>query len=218
MKEKAAVATVQGKAYFLIVNELKEQNIPFISIVPSKPIPAEVKVVITTKKEKPTIKHERILVFEQENELDALISEIKRILMGKEAYEGIIIGLDPGEAIGLAVVADGKVIVEGNCYSISEVINSITKTVKSTDFSKTSVTIKMGNGVPLYKDLLEELDDALPSKVALEVVNEAGTNRPLRKDGHSRGVRHISSAIRIAGRSGHIFPRRKHVAANNQTR
>jgi hypothetical protein len=218
MKEKAAVATVEGKAYFLIVNELKEQNIPFISLVPGDPIPAEIKAVITTEKEKPKIKHEKILVFQDENELDALIGEIKRILLGKEVYERIIIGVDPGEAIGLAMVADGKVIMESNCYSIPEVINSITKTVKSIDFSKTPVTVKIGNGVPLYKDLLEELDDALPPKVALEVVNEAGTNRPLRKDGHSRGIRHISSAIHIAGRSGHIFPRRKHVATDNQTR
>ena len=29
MKEKVAVATIQGKAYFLIVNALKEQNIAF---------------------------------------------------------------------------------------------------------------------------------------------------------------------------------------------
>jgi hypothetical protein len=218
MKEKAAVATVEGKAYFLIVNELKEQNIPFISLVPGEAIPAEVKAVITTEKEKPKVKHEKTLIFQSEKELDVLVNEVKRILIGKDVYERIIIGVDPGEAVGLAVVADGKVIVEGNCYSIPEVINTTTKTVRNVDFSKTSVTIKMGNGVPLYKDLLEELDGALPSKVGLEVVNEAGTNKPLKENGHSRGIRHISSAIRIAGRSGHIFPRRKHVAANNQTR
>ncbi len=39
MKEKVAVATVQGKAYFLIVNELREQNIPFISLVPGESVP-----------------------------------------------------------------------------------------------------------------------------------------------------------------------------------
>lgn len=217
MKEKASVATIEGKAYFLIVNELKEQNIPFISLLPGEPIPAEVKVVITTEKEMSKIKHEKTLIFRGESELDALVNEVKRILLGKEAYERIIVGIDPGEAIGLAVVADGKVIMEGNCYNISEVINNITKALRSVDFSQTTVTIKMGNGVPLYKDLLAELDSALPPKVGLEVVNEAGTNRPLRENGHSRGIRHISSAIRIAGRSGHIFPRRKHVAANSQT-
>jgi len=32
MKTKVAVATVQGKTYFLIVNKLKEKDIPFLSL------------------------------------------------------------------------------------------------------------------------------------------------------------------------------------------
>ena len=59
-----------------------------------------------------------------------MVNEVKRILQGKEAYEKILIGIDPGEAIGLAVIADGKVIEEGNCFSTQEVINSIIKSNK----------------------------------------------------------------------------------------
>jgi hypothetical protein len=218
VKEKVAVATVKGKAYFLIVNELREQNISFISLVPGEPVPAEVKVVITTEKEKHLVKHEKILIFTSENELDDLVNEVKRILQGKEAYEKIVIGIDPGEAIGLAVIADGKVIEEGNCFSTQEVINSIIKTIRNVNFSLTSVSVKIGNGVPVYKELLEALDDALPPEVALEVVGEAGTNRPLKENKRSRGIRHISSAIRIAGRTGYIIQRRKAIATNSRIR
>jgi hypothetical protein len=218
VKEKVAVATVEGKAYFLIVNELREQNISFISLVPGEPVPAEVKVVITTEKEKHLVKHEKILIFTSENELDDLVNEVKRILQGKEAYEKIVIGIDPGEAIGLAVIADGKVIEEGNCFSTQEVINSIIKTIRNVNFSLTSVSVKIGNGVPVYKELLEALDDALPPEVALEVVGEAGTNRPLKENKRSRGIRHISSAIRIAGRTGYIIQRRKAIATNSRIR
>ena len=218
MKEKVAVATVEGKVYFLIVNELREQNISFISLVPGEPVPAEVKVVITTEKEKHLVKHEKILIFTSENELDDLVNEVKRILQGKEAYEKIVIGIDPGEAIGLAVIADGKVIEEGNCFSTQEVINSIIKTIRNVNFSLTSVSVKIGNGVPVYKELLEALDDALPPEVALEVVGEAGTNRPLKENKRSRGIRHISSAIRIAGRTGYIIQRRKAIATNSRIR
>jgi len=218
VKEKVAVATVEGKVYFLIVNELREQNISFISLVPGEPVPAEVKVVITTEKEKHLVKHEKILIFTSENELDDLVNEVKRILQGKEAYEKIVIGIDPGEAIGLAVIADGKVIEEGNCFSTQEVINSIIKTIRNVNFSLTSVSVKIGNGVPVYKELLEALDDALPPEVALEVVGEAGTNRPLKENKRSRGIRHISSAIRIAGRTGYIIQRRKAIATNSRIR
>ena len=55
MKEKVAVATVSGKAYFLLVNELRERGVDFLSIIPGQPVPAEAKVVMTTEKEKPLI-------------------------------------------------------------------------------------------------------------------------------------------------------------------
>jgi predicted RNase H-like nuclease (RuvC/YqgF family) len=117
MKEKVAVATVQGKAYFLIVNALREQNIPFISLLPGEPVPAKVKAVITTEQEKGLVKHEKIFVFHDEAELDSLISEVKIALLGQEASERIVIGIDPGEATGMSVSADGKAIEEGNFYS-----------------------------------------------------------------------------------------------------
>jgi hypothetical protein len=209
MKAKVAVATVQGKAYFLIVNELKERNISFISLVPGETVPTEVKAVITTEKEKHLINHEKVLVFDSETEPDALANEVLKILQGKEVYEKIVIGVDPGEVFGLAVIADGKVNETGNCFSIQEALAKISSVIKNVDFSSTAVSIKIGSGVPTYKELLETLDAALSPEVVLEVVSEAGTNRPLNEDKHRRGLRDIASAIRIAGRAGHVYPRRK---------
>jgi hypothetical protein len=209
MKAKVAVATVQGKAYFLIVNKLKERNIPFISLVPGETVPTEVKAVITTEKEKDRINHEKILVYDGETEPDTLANEVMKIIQGKEAYEKIIIGVDPGEVFGLAVVADGKVNETGNFFSIQEVLNKTKNIIKNVDFSSTAVIIKIGNGVPAYKDLLQTLDATLPPEVALEVVSEAGTSRTINENKHRRGLRDIASAIRIAGRAGHVYPRRK---------
>ena len=216
MNEKVAVATVQGKAYFLIVNQLREQNIPFISLVPGQSIPDKMTLAITTEQEKHLVNHQKILVFHSEDELDSLVDEVKKTLLGKEAFDKIVIGIDPGVAIGLVAIADGKVIEEGNCFSSKEVNNSIIKILRNVDFAVTSVSVKIGNGVPIYKELLEGLDGALPPQVVLEVVGEAGTNKPLKENKRSRGVRHISSATRIAGRTGYIVPRRKTIAAHSR--
>ncbi len=216
MKEKVAVATIQGKPYFLIVNKLKENDISFISLLPGQPVPTELKLVVTTPEEKHLVNHEKILVFQGEDKLDSLIDEVKKTLLGKEAFARIVIGIDPGVATGLAALADGKVIEEGNCFSSKEVLGSIIKILSNVDFAETTVSVKIGNGVPIYKELLGDLDDALPPQITLEVVNEAGTNKPLKENKRSRGVRHISSAIRIAGRFGNIFPRRKTIAAHSR--
>jgi hypothetical protein len=209
MKVNVAVATVQGKAYFLIVTQLKERNLPFISLVPGETVPAEVKAVITTEKEKRRINHEKVLVYDGETEPGSLINEVLKILQGKETYENIVVGVDPGEVFGLAVIGDGKVNEKANCFSIQEVLTKISSVIKNVDVSSTVVTIKIGSGVPAYKELLEALDCALPPQVVLEVVSEAGTNRPLNENKHRRGLRDIASAIRIAGRTGHVYTRRK---------
>ena len=209
MAAEVAVATVQGKAYFLIVNKLKERDIPFLSLVPGEAVPKNIKVVITTKQEKHLIRHERILVYDSETAPDAAANEIRKILQGKEAYEKIVIGIDPGEVFGLAVIADGKVNETANCFSIHEALSKVNSVIKNIDFALTAVIIKIGNGVPTYKKLIEAFEAELPNEVTLEVVSEVGTNRSLNHNKHRRGLRDIASAIRIAGRAGHIYPRRK---------
>jgi len=218
MKAKVAVATVSGKAYFLIVNKLKERGIPFISLVPGEPVPTEVTVVLTTEKEKHRINHEKVLIYDGETEPDIIANEVRRILQGKEVYEKIVIGLDPGEVVGLVVITDGKINETENCFSTHEVRTKISSIIKNVDFFSTTVSIKIGSGVPAYKGLLEILDAALPPEVVLEVVSEAGTNRLLNENKHRRGLRDIASAIRIAGRTGHIYPRRKTVESNGRAR
>jgi len=216
VKEKVAVATVKGKAYYLIVNKLQEQGIPFVNLIPGEPVPSEVKVVITTEKERHLVIHEKILILPEEDELDALVNAVKLILQGKEKYEKVIVGVDPGGAIGLAVMADGKVIEENNCFSINELVLSLQKLVKDIDFSLTNVSVKIGNGVPIYQEIVENLDSALPPQVALEVVNEKGTNQPLKENKRSRKIRHISSAKRIAARTGYTVPRGEAVARDSR--
>ena len=122
-----------------------------------------------------------------------------------------------GVATGLVGVSDGKVIEEGNCFSSKEVIDSAIKILGNVDFAVTTVSVKIGNGVPIFEEILLDLDDSLPLKVALAVVDEVGINKTLEENKHSRGVRHISSAKRIAGRSGNIFPRRKTIATHCRT-
>ena len=136
------------------------------------------------------------------------MNEALRVAQGKERYEKVVVGVDPGEVFGVAVVADGKVEEARNCFGLNEAEKEIVNLVKSFD-SATEVKVKIGNGVPVYKELLESLDSDLPPEVTLEVVSEAGTDRPAKDGSHRRGLRDIASAIRIAARSGHVYPRAK---------
>jgi len=193
----------------LIVNELRERNMDFLSIVPGSPVPAEAKVVITTEKEKHMINHEKILIYNDDETPSNVVNEAVKVLQGKRFYEKIVVGIDPGEVFGLAVVADGKVNATGNCFSVQEVVDKVKSVIKDFDVSSTVVSVKIGNGVTTYKTLVEALDAELPSEVVLEVVSEAGTDRHIDEKKHRRGLRDIVSATRIAGRVGRVYSRRK---------
>ena len=205
MSVKVAVVTVQGRAYFHITHLLKENGIPFFSLLPGDSIPVEAKVVITTLEEKDRVNYGNVLMFTSEGELDRLMSQVIISLQGKEHYGKVVIGVDPGEMVGLVVVADGKVVDKANCLSILETVNKIKSILKNVNLSVTNVRIKIGDGVPIYKRLIGTLDKSLPSEIVLEVVREAGTNLPLSK--RSRELRHIMSAIRISTRLDSVYQR-----------
>jgi len=209
MNTKVAVATVQGKTYFLIVNKLKEKDIPFLSLIPGETVPADIKVVITTEEEKHLIKHEKILTCDSDAKPETVFDETIKILQGKKSYDKIIIGIDPGDVYGLAIITDGKISETENCFSTSEVSKSIKRLLRHVNPSSTQVIVKIGNGVPAHKELLETLNTDLPSGIVLEVVSEAGTNRAGKNEKHRRGLRDIASATRIAGRSGQVYSRRQ---------
>jgi hypothetical protein len=209
MRAKVAVATVQGKAYYLIVNELKERQIPFVSLIPGDPVSAEIRAVITTKKEKRFTLHPKIIVFDPETDHEILGREVVKALLGKETYDRVTVGVDPGEVFGVAVIADSEVIDTENCISIDATVDHVKSTLRTIDLSKTEFVVKIGNGVPVHRDLAQTLDAELPPEVVLEIVNEVGTNRYTREDKHRRGFRHMASATRIARRAGSIYHRRK---------
>lgn len=208
MKIKIALATVSGKAYYKLVNELKVRQLPFLSLTPSEPVPLSVKVVITTRKERPLIKHPNILVFNEETDPATVVNEAIRIVHGKKSYKRIVIGVDPGKTFGLAVLGDRDVLETVTCSSLEETLNTVLKL-----FSRATATInvvKIGNGAPAYtKQLLNLLDDTLPEETIIEMVSETGTSRFGRETTHRREVKDVMSAIKIAERRGNAFHRKK---------
>ena len=211
MRASVAVATVRGKTYFLIVSELKRRNIPFVSLIPGEPVRVATRVVITTTQEEHLVNHHKILVYDPKTDPIILGSEVVKILQGKEIYNRILIGVDPGEVFGVAVLADDTVIDAENCFSMKETVNKIKNVLKTVDISRTAVTVKIGGGVPVYRKLLEELDDLVPPCVSLEIVGEAGTNHFTHEVKNRRGLRHMVSATHIARRVGYLYSRRKNV-------
>jgi predicted RNase H-like nuclease (RuvC/YqgF family) len=206
MKAKIAVATLSGKAYYLLVNELKARGLDFLSLVPSHNVPLEIEVVITTTKEHHLIKHPKILVYESEQDPSEVVEEAIRTLHGKKTHEAITFGVDPGKTFGLAVISDGNVLETATCSSKEDMVNMVADVLSK--LQAATHTVKVGNGAPqVANELLSALDEALPENVNIEVVSEAGTSKFIGENLHKRGLRDALSAVKIAERRGQPYQR-----------
>ncbi|MFQ6068747.1 MAG: hypothetical protein ACE5KD_04295 [Candidatus Bathyarchaeia archaeon] len=208
MKTKIAVATVSGKAYYQLVNELKARGLPFLSLTPYDTIPVDIKVVITTENERGFIDHSNVLVFEEMMDPATIVNEAIRSVAGKRNHDTITIGVDPGKTFGIAVLRNGNVLETMIHSGVEQTVNAVLDVL--TKNPATAYIVKVGNGAPEYtRALLSQLDEALPKDVAIEIVSEAGTSHFTKETVHRRGLRDAMSAVKIAERRGRPFKRGK---------
>lgn len=208
MKPKIAVATVSGKAYYLLVKELKERSLEFLSLTPYETVPLDIEVVITTVAERRFVQHPKILVYEDGADPATIVKEAVRMVGGKKHYETVVVGVDPGKTFGVAVMSDGKILETVTCSSIDETIHAIMDVLVKT--GSANRVVKVGSGATsITSELLSVLDDTLPEDVSIEVVDEAGTSRFVGETLHKRGLRDAFSAVKIAERRGDTYQRKK---------
>jgi hypothetical protein len=206
MKKKIAVATVSGKAYYLIVNELKIRGVPFMSILPTDPVPVWVHVVITTKEERAGMKHKNVLEYKDED-LAKVVDEAVRLTRGREAYQRLVVGVDPGQNFGVAVLGDGAVIETRNCTNIQDTVDETNHALERNP--ATHKIVRIGNGASkILEELRCRLDDVLTLNVVIESVSEEGTSKPMGQTSNTRVRRDVFSAIKIGQRQGRVLPRR----------
>mgnify|MGYP001064100312 CR=1 FL=1 len=205
MKSKIAVSTVSGKAYYRLVNELKQRTLPFISLIPGEPIPPSIKVVITTDKEKKSVGHPTVLVYDAEAEPSGTIDEAVRIIQSKEAYGELTIGVDPGKTFGIAVLGDGSILKKDEGLTLEMAIDTILTALKRNPAK--DQRIKIGKGVPeLAEEIRGRLNRVLPQNVSIETVTEAGTST-LRGKGFRKKMSDADSALNIARKNRATQPR-----------
>jgi len=200
MRRKIAVATVSGKAYYWLVNELSKRRIPFISVIPGESIPPSIRVVITTKGESKHIDHPSVLVYDPEEKPSIIIDEAMRIIEGKKIYDELVVGIDPGKNFGVAVLGDGNVLEKKGRLTLEMAIDMVLTALKRHSAKKRR--IKIGNGVPeIAEEVASRLRIAIPEDTVIEIVSEAGTSNV---KGHSSGkkVSDADAAVNIARKEG----------------
>ena len=199
---RIGIATVYGKPYFQFVKALKFLNLKFDSILPTEVQDYAGNLIFTTKEESAlfgskTILDEEILQ-EDPTVIQGIITE--KLDPGLSDQE-LVIGIDPGQRIGLSVLYLGREIERGLYTSVDELTSHVAKILGGLRAEKKIVKIGNGNMI-VAKQIMHFLNLKFCSHFELEFVDERKTTRKI-KNYNKRGERDMMSAKYITQRQGY---------------
>ncbi|MCE8423212.1 MAG: hypothetical protein J5U16_04695, partial [Candidatus Methanoperedens sp.] len=191
MFKRIALVTDDFSIYHSIIEETRSRKLNILVLEPSKPVPPNVGVVITTENESLNIdfRRDRILIADKPQ---STVDKACSILFGEDFNE-IIIGIDPGKYPGIAVTGNNKTISVHH-VSAGDVCPLIKRLKR--EFEGKKITIRIGHGARLIRSRL--VNDILDLGLRVEMVDETGTTPHLGKGVHGQVISDIIAATNIA--------------------
>ncbi len=199
-----AVATEDFAAYLDIARKLRVEGIAFASLSPGDPIPGHVEVVITTEAEQGRIEHPRVVLFSTPY---ATIEAAMARLKGLDEIEHLVIGVDPGQRPGIAVVADGHLLSSRLAANPEDVAAEVRATAAR--FPEADVRVRVGHGAQTMRDRI--VNGLLAVGFMVEVVDETSTSPPRAR---VAGERDKIAARSIARTTGTLVEHPRRVEAS----
>lgn len=188
------ILTEDPRAYFDILTALRGHGIGHVSLEFSEPIPAYISVIITTERERHRVSFDRIV---SDEDMDRAMAKVMRMLAGEEGTGELIIGIDPGQMTGIAVLTDGAVIARMMVSRPEDVRGAVYDIIESNNPS--SVRTRIGNGDRTNRNRIFNI--LWDMGYVSEIVDESNTTRRSRTP-------HEDAAVEIALTPGYV-PKKK---------
>jgi hypothetical protein len=181
---------------------LKLLNLKYDSLLPDEIPTYPGNLIFTTDDESPRFASQAILNEEILKEDPTVIQGIiiEKLDSGLNQSE-LLIGIDPGQRIGLSVSYLGKEIERGLYTSPEDLASHIAKILGGLRADRKLVRIGNGN-MPVAKQITSLLNLRFCSHFELEFVDERKTTKKI-KNYNKRGERDMQSAKYIAQREGY---------------
>jgi hypothetical protein len=191
------VATADFEVYHDLVGELRDRSLEFTTVEPGTNYPAETRVLLTSAAESLTPPTADVPVVHANPDAPrAAVDEV--VAMLNDASGRTVIGIDPGEQPGIAVLV-GDTVTAAFQVPTDEVATQVHAELEDA----VNPLIRIGDGARLAGS---RIVDDLPA-VPVELVDETGTT-PYLGSG-ARGMDDVLAAVNIARRSGERIQRRE---------
>ncbi|HII36032.1 MAG TPA: RuvX/YqgF family protein [Nitrosopumilaceae archaeon] len=196
------VATVYGRSYFKFVKTLQHLKINYDSILPNEINQSDKRLILTTMRDVPNI-DTNLVLYEEEFNADPTVIKgliIQKLESGMHE-NSLVLGIDPGNRIGLSVFYHQKEIERSTYTSLDELISHVVKILAGLKAHRKIVKIGNGN-MRVARQITNLLNLKFCSHFELEFVDERKTSLRT-KNYNKRGERDKMSARYISQREGY---------------
>ena len=196
------VATVYGRSYFKFVKTLQHLKINYDSILPNEINQSDKRLILTTMRDVPNI-DTNLVLYEEEFNADPTVIKgliIQKLESGMHE-NSLVLGIDPGNRIGLSVFYHQKEIERSTYTSLDELISHVVKILAGLKAHRKIVKIGNGN-MRIARQITNLLNLKFCSHFELEFVDERKTSLRT-KNYNKRGERDKMSARYISQREGY---------------
>ncbi|WEL20773.1 hypothetical protein [Halorhabdus sp. BNX81] len=179
------VATADFELYHGVVTELRDRGVTFTTIEPDEELPERTEAVVVGPEETIDVPDDVAVVEADPAEPRRAVEDLLAIMRGEGGR--IVVGVDPGEKPGIAVLA-GDVVIGAFQVPPDQVGEVVRREVEDA----TDPLVRIGDGARLVGSrIVDALED-----VPVEVVDETGTT-PYLGTG-ARGMGDVLAAVNIA--------------------
>ena len=204
LNARIGIATTYGRPYYRFSTYLKTLNLSFDSILPEDIIDYSGNLVFTTREESPKecskpLLHEDIFEYPP----TVIKGKMMQTLSLSFEEEDLVLGVDPGQRIGLSVCYFGKEIESSFYSSVEDLVFHIIRVMGGLRAKRKIVKIGDGN-MQIAKEIASMLNLKFCSSFELEFVDEKKTS-PKIKNFNQRGKRDMVSAKFISQRDGYRY-------------
>ncbi|RLF61413.1 MAG: hypothetical protein DRN25_00320 [Thermoplasmata archaeon] len=189
---EVAVVTRDPEFYYEIIKHLKKMRVKYLVLDPNQPIPSNIKIILTTRKEKRKIKFPKVI----SGKVEEVIDQYKKIC--RKEFNEIIVGIDPGSKPGIAVLGDGRLLELKRLSSPENIVEYLRELFSKMYAEKKRIKVGRGGGtykLRIINTLRREFN------IDIEEVDESGTTPQAKK----KREKDIIAAMFIAVKKGKII-------------
>jgi hypothetical protein len=165
------VYTNNFSLYHDLIEVLKKRNISFVSLSSIDNIPRQIGVLLTSHKEIHDLKSQKALAADTYDSIDHAVDIALQMLIGKELYAKVFIGVDPGEKPGIAIVGDDILLQKTHVKSPEKVVTMVKRFLK--EYPSIECLIRIGHGSTIIRNRI--INSLISLEVPIEIVDESKT-------------------------------------------